>query len=164
LRFAGSGGKESAKGEKRKEEEGAEESEEEEGGAAGGGGGASGGGKKAMPAERPPGHLNRNGTPSWKDEENRKWAARHGLTQEDVKGMKYGPDVDAEWDWLRRDVHSKADAVWVHRAGMDLYTLKKRAEVDLLSPQVDHVLEIQVPERARRSRTPTRPSSTPPTC
>tara|TARA_B100000575_G_scaffold86594_1_gene68531 strand:+ start:1708 stop:2295 length:588 start_codon:yes stop_codon:yes gene_type:complete len=47
---------------------------------------------------------------------------------------------------LREPVTSKADAVWRHRALVDVYTGESRNGTK--NPQVDHVIEVQVAEMA----------------
>ena len=47
---------------------------------------------------------------------------------------------------LREPVTSKADVVWEHRAGVDLYTGTGKAATE--APQVDHILEVQLGELA----------------
>jgi hypothetical protein len=47
---------------------------------------------------------------------------------------------------LRESVTSKADAVWEHRGGVDIYCGANRTDTD--KPQVDHCLEVQLTEMA----------------
>lgn len=47
---------------------------------------------------------------------------------------------------LRKSVTAKADAVWGHRGGVDVYSGATRE--DTINPQVDHQLEIQLAEIA----------------
>ena len=49
---------------------------------------------------------------------------------------------------LREGVHKRAEEVWTARSGRDAYTRRDRSEVIVATPQVDHVLEVQLVEHA----------------
>jgi len=63
---------------------------------------------------------------------------------------RLGSDADADGAVgalaLRRAVTGKAEAVWAHRGGVDVYSRTSRAQTE--KPNVDHALEVQLAEVA----------------
>ena len=54
------------------------------------------------------------------------------------------PKDKVDFSKVRKGVTSKKEEVWKHRNDKDVYTLRVREDVEKNTPEVDHIIEIQI--------------------
>jgi len=79
------------------------------------------------------------------------------LTRAAARRLETGDDEAVSSLALRETVTNKADAVWSHRGGVDVYCGAARTDTE--KPQVDHCLEVQLAEMALVRAYTSNPSS-----